>query len=434
MSSSCFMTKVKEIHPKLTTWRRDIHKHPETGWTEFRTAALAITHLQQLGYTITMGEQAVSKAHMMGVPSADELAKHQERAIAQGADPALVAKMDGGLTGFWADLYCSEGPMLCLRFDMDSNDANEATDPEHRPVKEGYASVNPGAMHACGHDGHVAVGLALAEIVATCKDTLKGTVRFLFEPGEEGSRGAGPMAEAGAVNGVDMILGFHIGFQADTPGTIVCGTKDFLATTKSDVTFHGVSAHAGAAPEEGKNALLAACAATLNMHAIARSGKGDTRITVGKLVGGEGRNVIPPKATLYMETRGISSDLNEYMDAETKRIIKAAADMWGCTYTIETVGGTKSGTSSPELAARVADIAREMGCFDTIVEMKNFGATEDFSHLMTLVQEQGGIGTYMQIGAKLNAGHHNSYFDFDEDCLGRSLEVLAKCVWELSGK
>ena len=345
--NSCVRTTLAELAPKLVAWRRDLHRHPESGWTEFRTASLVIKHLQGLGYTITMGKDAIRAECMMGVPSAADLARHQERAIAQGADPELVRRMDGGLTGFWADLDCGPGPLLCLRFDLDSNDANESTDPAHRPVQEGFASINPGAMHACGHDGHVAVGLGMAELLARCKDSLHGRIRLLFQPAEEGVRGAGPMAEAGAVNGVDYILGLHIGFQANKPGVLICGTKNFLATTKADVTFNGVSAHAAAAPEEGKNALLAACAATLNLHAISRSGKGDTRITVGKLIGGEGRNVIPPKAKIFLETRGVSSDLDDYMRTEACRIIKAAAEMWGCTYDMEIVGGTKSGASSP---------------------------------------------------------------------------------------
>lgn len=431
--NTCVNTLLAEMAPKLITWRRDLHKHPESGWTEFRTASLAIKHLQSLGYAITMGEKAVNKACMMGVPPAAELARHQERAIAQGADPELVRRMDGGLTGFWADLDCGPGPRLCLRFDLDCNDVNESTDPDHRPTREGFASVNPGAMHACGHDGHVAVGLALAEVIARCKDSLKGKIRFIFQPAEEGVRGAGPMAEAGAVKDVDYILGFHIGFQANKPGVIVCGTKNFLATTKADVTFKGVSAHSAAAPEEGRNALLAACAATLNLHAISRSGKGDTRITVGKLVGGEGRNVIPPLAKIFMETRGVSSELDDYMKTEACRIVKAAAEMWGCSYEMEIVGGTKSGASSVDMATTVANIARDMGCFEEIVEMRDFGATEDYSHFMTLVQQSGGSGTYMQVGAELKAGHHNFRFDFDEGCLARCLEVLARSTWKILG-
>ena len=93
------------------------------------------------------------------------------------------------------------------------------------------------------------------------------------------------MSEAGAVDGVDVLFGFHIGFKAEGPGSLICGTQGFLATTKRDVLFSGVPAHAGAAPEEGKDALLAACSAVVNLHAISRNGKGGTRIAVGRLEG-----------------------------------------------------------------------------------------------------------------------------------------------------
>lgn len=120
-----------------------------------------------------------------------------------------------------------------------------------------------------------------------------GRIRLIFQPAEEGARGALPMSEAGAVDGVDVLFGFHIGFKAEGPGSLICGTQGFLATTKRDVLFSGVPAHAGAAPEEGKDALLAACSAVVNLHAISRNGKGGTRIAVGRLEGGEARNVIP---------------------------------------------------------------------------------------------------------------------------------------------
>lgn len=427
-------TALAETASQLAAWRRDLHRYPETGWTEFRTASLTIRHLERLGYAITMGDRAVSREQMVGVPTADVLKKHQERAVAQGAPADLVTRMEGGLTGFWADLDCGPGPTVCLRFDMDCNDVSESEDPEHRPAREGFVSCNPGAMHACGHDGHMAVGRGIAEVLVACKEALRGKVRLLFQPAEEGARGARAMAAAGAVRGVNMLLGFHIGFQADTPDTVICGTKNFLASTKVDVTFRGVSAHAGAAPEEGRNALLASCAATLNLHAIPRSGKGDTRITVGKLSGGQGRNVIPPVAELAMETRGVTSELDAYMMAESRRIINAAAEMWGCKSEMKIVGSAHSGTSSPDMAALAAEAAAEMGVFGAIEVMKDFGATEDFSHLLNLVQEQGGSGTYMQIGARRAAGHHNARFDFDEACLPRALELLTRVVWKLVGR
>ena len=214
--------KIDELIPTLAAVRRDLHKHPESGWTEFRTASMAIKKMQSLGYQITMGADAVDRDSMMGVPSEEVLKKHMARAVSQGADPALVEKMAGGMTGFWADMdFGGEGPFLAVRFDMDCNDVSECADADHRPNVEGFASVNPGAMHACGHDGHMAIGLALAEVVASMRDKFQGKIRFIFQPAEEGVRGATPMERAGAVKGVDEIFGMHIGFQANNIGKVI---------------------------------------------------------------------------------------------------------------------------------------------------------------------------------------------------------------------
>ncbi|GHV51336.1 peptidase M20 [Deltaproteobacteria bacterium] len=422
--------KVQELKSFIINTRRDLHKHPESGWTEFRTAGIVVKRLRELGYTITMGKDAVSKMDMMGVPSAEALKQHQERAIRQGAEPGLVALMDGGLTGLWADMQCGggDGPCFGLRFDLDSNDVGECVLPGHRPYAAGFSSINKGAMHACGHDGHVAVGLAVAEILAEMKDTLKGSIRIIFQPAEEGVRGASPMIAAGCCNGINYIVGVHIGFQAAHKGDIVCGAKGFLATTKWDVHITGKSAHAGAAPQEGKNALLAACAATTNLHAISRHGQGVTRITVGRLEGGQGRNVIPPSAFMALETRGENNELDDYMSTEAARIIKSAVDMWGCTYELEVMGGTKSGASSPEMASKVKALAETMPAFTNIMEIEDFGASEDFSHMMSVVQQNGGQGTYIQVGTNRTAGHHNDHFDFDEEDLLPAAEIVLRTV------
>ncbi|MDL2272499.1 amidohydrolase [Desulfovibrio sp. OttesenSCG-928-I05] len=434
--SDAVSQKVKELFPNMVACRRDLHKHAESGWTEFRTASIVAKRLKELGYKLTMGKDAFDTNFMQGQPSAAVLKECQERAVSQGADPELVKLMDGGLTGMWADMECGggPGPKLALRFDMDSNDATETDDPNHRPTKEGFASINKGAMHACGHDGHVAIGLAVAEILAGMKDTLKGSIRLIFQSAEEGVRGAGPMVEAGAVNGVDIIVGMHIGFQANKKGDIVCGAKGFLATTKWDVCFSGKGAHAGAYPQDGKNALLAACAATTNLHAISRHSGGVTRITVGKLVGGQGRNVIPPNAKMDIETRGETSALDEYMTSEARRIIESAAHMWDCGYDIKVMGGTKSGESSESMVADVEAIARTMPQFTNVMGVIDFGASEDYSHMMTVVQQNGGIGTYIQVGTDRAAGHHNDHFDFDEEVLESSTELAIRMALKYLGK
>ncbi len=127
----------------------------------------------------------------------------------------------------------------------------------------------------------------------------------------------------------------HLGVNLRKTGQVACRTEGFLATTKLDATFTGIPAHAGAAPETGKNAILAACTATLNLHAISRHSQGISRINVGVIQGGSGRNVIPANAVIKVETRGVNSEINEYVYNEAVRIIEASALLQGCKVSME---------------------------------------------------------------------------------------------------
>ncbi len=427
--------KVCSIESEMIARRRDFHKYPESDWAEFRTASIAIKRMQELGYTITMGKEAVKEEARVGVPSAEHLAMHQARAIEQGGDKELIDAMTGGFTGFWADMkFTDDAVTMALRFDMDSNDTNEVMCDSHRPYKEGFASVNKGLMHACGHDGHTAMGLAIADVVASMKDKLKGTIRFIFQPSEESLRGGGPMVAAGAVDGVDYIIGMHVGFKAEKAGQLVCGTTGLLANTKLDAHFYGLASHAGAAPQEGRNALLASAVAALNMHAISRHADGITRVNVGKLTAGEGRNVLPPYAHMVAETRGITDELDKYMLDEVNRIVKAAADMYGCTSKVEIMGSTISGDSDKQMAELVAEIAKDIPYYEKVMLMKDFGAAEDYAYMMSTVQKNGGMGTYIQVGIDKKAGHHMNRFDFDESGLAPAVELACGCIYKILGK
>lgn len=421
-----------ELKDKTIERRRDLHRHPEAAWTEFRTASFVATTLKQLGYEVQMGEEVIAEAGMMGVPKAGVLEEHMQRAIAQGADPALVNKMAGGKTGVVGILkFGKPGPTVGLRFDMDSNDAIEASDDKHRPNKEGFCSINKGAMHACGHDGHTSVGLAVAEILLNLKDELCGTVKLVFQPAEEGVRGAKAMVEKGIVDDVDYMLGAHFGFKTKKTGQFACNVKGFLATSKYDAEFTGVPAHAGAAPETGKNALLAAACAALNLHAISRHSEGASRINVGILNAGSGRNVLPPNAIIKLETRGASSNINQYMAKEAARVIESAAAMYDVSVNITEMGGAAGGNNSPELAEQISKVAQRLAIFDEIVPECDFGASEDFSYFMERVQQNGGQAAYMMVGADLAAGHHDSYFDFDETALDLATKVIVASTVEL---
>ncbi|MHC1759025.1 MAG: amidohydrolase [Negativicutes bacterium] len=420
------------LKAKTIARRRDLHKHAEVAWTEFRTAAFVAQTLTDLGYEVSTGADVHEESAMMGVPSKVELEKHMQRAIEQGADKAWVEKMAGGKTGVVGVMkFNKPGPTVALRVDMDANDLTEAAVEKHRPFKEGFASINKNAMHACGHDGHTSVGLAVAEVLAGIKDQLAGTIKLIFQPAEEGVRGAKAMMVKGVVDDVNYIVGMHLGVNLRKTGQVACMTEGFLATTKLDATFTGVPAHAGAAPETGKNAILAACTATLNLHAISRHSQGASRVNVGVIQGGSGRNVIPANAVIKVETRGAVSDINEYVYAEAVRIIEAAAAMQGCTVSMELMGGAAGCGNDPELVARIRKVAERQKLLPEILPAGNIGGSEDCTYFMERVQQKGGQAAFVMVGTELAAGHHDSFFDFNEEAFVPAIALMSGAAADL---
>ena len=131
----------------------------------------------------------------MGVADEAELERQYARAKAQGADPEFLPATRGGMTGVIGILRCGEGPTLAMRFDIDALGVVEASESTHRPACEGWASMNEGFMHACGHDGHTAIGLAVAKVLMAIRENLHGTIKLIFQPAEEGVRGAKSIVE-----------------------------------------------------------------------------------------------------------------------------------------------------------------------------------------------------------------------------------------------
>ncbi|TMV48731.1 amidohydrolase [Paenibacillus mesophilus] len=414
----------------MVTCRRDIHAHPEPGWMEYRTASLVAARLSALGYEVATGEQAIRSEARMGVPDAATLRFHEEKALREGVDPFWLERMKGGHTAVVGVLRgLKPGPVIALRFDMDCVEIGESDAPDHLPCQLGFSSNRSGLMHACGHDGHVAIGLGVAEMIAGRRSELAGEVRLLFQPAEEGCRGAKAMVEVGWLDGADYFLCGHIGLKSRILGEIVASVDGFLSTTKIDAMFRGKEAHAGNSPELGSNALLAACTAALHLHGISRHSEGATRVNVGMLEGGSGRNVIPGEARMKLELRGETEALNEYMARETSRILASAASMYGVSCEWETVG---RGISAEGDRSLIPMIEQECAGMDTVVSFVPsipFGASEDATFMLRKVQEQGGRGVYMLFGSPLAAGHHQSSFDFDERVLGIAAELIVRLVF-----
>jgi aminobenzoyl-glutamate utilization protein A len=420
------------LKEKTIVRRRDFHKHAEAAWTEFRTASLVAKTLQGLGFRVLVGEEVVDGSAMMGVPAPAELERQVERALAQGGDKGWVEKMRGGKTGVVGVMkFAKPGPTVALRVDMDANDLVESDDPKHRPAREGFASVNKGAMHACGHDGHTAMGLGVAEVLAGLKDQLAGTIKLIFQPAEEGVRGAKAMMARGVVDDVKYIVGAHLGVNLKKTGQVACRTEGFLATTKFDAVFTGVPAHAGGVPETGRNALLAAATATLSLHAISRHSQGVSRVNVGVIQGGTGRNVIPATAIIKVETRGATTAINEYVYAEAVRIVEAAAAMQGVKVALQLMGGAAGCDNDPALVERIRQVAERQRLFTEILPAGNIGGSEDCTYFMERVQKNGGQAAFVMVGTELAAGHHDSFFDFNEDALVPGIALLAGVAADL---
>jgi aminobenzoyl-glutamate utilization protein A len=233
------------------------------------------------------------------------------------------------------------------------------------------------------------------------------------------------------VDDVTYIVGAHLGVNLKKTGQVACRTEGFLATTKVDAVFTGVPAHAGGAPETGRNAVLAAAAATLNLHAISRHSQGASRINVGVIQGGTGRNVIPPSAVIKLETRGATTAINDYVYGEAVRIIEAAAAMHGVKVAMQLMGGAAGCENDTALVERIRQVAERQKQFTDILQAGNIGGSEDCSYFMERVQQKRGQAAYVMIGTELAAGHHDCFFDFDEGALVPGIALLAGVAADL---
>ena len=418
--------QVQALAPQMQNWRRDLHQFAESGWLEFRTATRVADALHKLGYQLQLGREVINAEARMGLPDADTLKQQEARALQQGALAQWLPAFSGGFCGIVATLETGRpGPVMGFRVDMDALDLNESQAADHLPQREGFASCNAGMMHACGHDGHTTIGLGLASVLMAMKSQLSGTIKLIFQPAEEGVRGAKAMVEAGVVDDVDLFTAIHLGTGVPA-GELVCGSDSFLATTKLDVHFTGVGAHAGGKPEEGRNALLAAAQATLGLHGLPQHSGGVARVNVGVLQAGTGRNVVADTALMKVETRGVSNEVNDDIYQQALRIIAGAAAMYGVEYEVKLMGAARSCTPTQPWVDFLHQQAEALGIFDSVVDSKAQAAgSEDATCMMERVKQRGGQATYAIFGCELAAGHHNAKFDFDESVMGKAVQMLA---------
>lgn len=415
---------------ELINNRRKFRRLAEVGWLEMNTTIEIIKYLKSLGYNVIYGRKIHSSR--MGLPSEAEFKEHIKNVNTDNLDFNCDEILEG-YTGCICQLECeTPGKTFCFRFDIDALPLHESDDEKHIPNKLNFRSLDNNTSHSCGHDGHIAIGLMLAKYVMENKNTLKGKYRFIFQPAEEGVRGAKSITNTEFLNNIDYLFASHIGMN-EKPDTVGIGTENFLATIKYDVNFKGVSSHAGGSPEKGKNALLAACSCSLNLHTLPQYGNGIARVNVGTLNAGTGRNLVPQNADMKLEIRADKKEILNNLKIKTENIIKHSALCYDLKYSIKEVGSAAAFTS------RHRDFLEELSDY---LESKNlkihrfpdFNSSEDVSYMLEKVENSGGIGIHFLFGTELKAPHHNDAFDYNENVLMLGLKSYVESIKYINSK
>ncbi|QGN34282.1 amidohydrolase [Microlunatus sp. Gsoil 973] len=406
---------------QLITFRRDLHRHAEPGFLEYRTAGRIEAALAGLPVTLRTGEEVQDLSGVVNHPDRTTRDHWAGLAIANGADPGRTAYFVEYGTAIVAEVEGNRpGPTWALRTDIDALPIREADDDQHLPAKEGYHSTT-GAMHACGHDCHAAIGVGLVHRLSD--HDFPGTVRVFFQPAEEGVRGAQTMIDAGVLAGVDRMLGVHVAGGRPT-SAIVGSVVGGMATRKLAVTFRGLAAHASGSPQDGRNALLAAASASLSIMGLPRFSGTDTRLNVGTLHAGDNVNIVPALAELTCEARADDDGVIEDLTARVRQVIAGAALAYGVEQ--ETVITGRAVTIAPddELVDRLVSAAKGIPGIPEIVRRAPQGGSDDVNLMIRGVQTNGGQGAYLNVGANSPAPHHNPYFSPDEESIFTAIELL----------
>ena len=379
-----YLAEARALRDDIVARRRDFHRYPELAFEEVRTAGIVAGVLRGLGMEVRMG---VGKTGVIG-----EL---------EGRD---------------------EGPAVLVRADMDALPVDEATGAP-------YASTVPGKMHACGHDGHTAVALAVAQILSAHRDQMAGRVRFVFQPAEELAGGALSVIADGALDDPkpDVCLGLHLWSQLKA-GTISIYEGPIMAAADNFVvTVRGSGGHGGL-PQQTRDPVVAAAQIIVALQSVVSrdiSPMDAAVVSVCRVNAGRGFNVIPDKAELAGTFRTYTTTVRDILRARAEAIITGVAAAMGCEATLEVMPLTTPVRNDPTVTAQVREaVVNALGAEVLGEEVRVMGA-EDMSAYLDRVP-----GCFMFVGTGNAAKgtdypHHHPRFDLDEDVLPLAAAALA---------
>jgi amidohydrolase len=385
----------QDIHAsmgEMISTRRDLHAHPELAFQEERTSRLVAGRLEGLGIQVTTGV----------------------------ATTGVVGLLEGG----------GAGPTLMLRADMDALPIQETSE---KP----YISQNAGVMHACGHDGHVAVLLAVAGILAHQRDALMGRVKLVFQPAEENMSGARIMVDEGVMDNprVDRVLGFHlwnslpVGQIGVRPNAIFASADEFRITVKGR-GGHGALPHLAVDPVTISAQVISALQTLVSRERPPMKG---AVLTIGTIHGGTAFNIIADQVEMSGTLRTFDEELRRMLLGRISEVVAGVCAALRGSFEFEHWQGCPAVENDPAVADFVYNMASRVVGTDNLPSIEPATVGDDMALFLREAP-----GCYFLVGssnpvAGLAAPHHNSTFDFDEDALAIAAEILLRGALEYLG-
>ena len=393
--------RAQQIEEQVVAWRRDIHQNPELSNREFRTSALVAEHLRSLGLQVQTGV----------------------------AHTGVVGILKGG----------KPGPVVALRADMDALPVVEKTGLPFASVATGeYEGKQVGVMHACGHDNHVAILMGAAVVLSQMRDELPGTVKFIFQPAEEGppkgeDGGAKMMIAEGALKNpdVDAIFGLHIG-QQGLAGSASFRARGMMASAQRfDITITGRQTH-GARPWLGVDPVVIGAQIVNALQTIVSRQIDITQapavVTVATFEAGIRNNIVPETAALSGTIRTFDADVRAQIHEKITRIATMIGEAQGASVAVEIDPGVPVTYNDPTLTAAMAPTLRKVFGRDRVYISARVTGAEDFSFFQEQVP-----GFFFYIGGRpvdvmpeKAIPNHSPYFTADESALVPGVRVMSQ--------
>jgi len=390
--------KIEAVMPKVVSWRRDLHAHPELGNREFRTSALIAEHLRSLG---------------------------------------LEVETNVAVTGVVGVLRGAPGPVVALRADMDGLPVTESVDlPFASKVRTDYNGQEVGVMHACGHDNHMAILMGTAEVLAGMKDELQGTVKFIFQPAEEGvppgeEGGAELMLKEGVFDAPtpEAVFGLHV-FPMPV-GTVATRAGGLMASSDSyEITVQGKQTH-GAMPWGGVDPIVVASQIVMGLQTIPSRQLDATLtpsiVTVGAIHGGLRSNIIPDSVEMIGTLRTFDADTRVDIHERLTRTAQSIAESAGATAEVKINLGYPVTRNDNDLTAQMVPTLARVAGENYFESPRNTGA-EDFSYFAEAVP---GMFFFLGVAPEdpaLVAPNHSPKFYADERALPVGVTAMTALV------